>query len=289
VTHGNANVELSLSRSEHNAISRLADIVNIVRAFEWVSVAYFGTLSVVALVRPLPAARRAAIGVVGAVMCAAILWLASVAGEGLRGTAPLVVILVGYYLSGAFALDPSVGFERWLLAWDRRLFGDPTVRFVHWPRALLAPLEIVYVACFMLVPAGLVLLRTAAAAPTLIDRYWTLVIGAEFGSFISLAFVYARPPWALAQRAALPDRAVHRAAATFVERLTIRANTFPSGHAAGSLAVALGVIGPLPAAGLVLLALAVAICAAAVVGRYHYAIDVFAGIVLAVAIFMTLG
>ena len=260
-----------------------------VRAFEWVSVVYFGTLSVVALVRPLPAARRAAIGGVGAVMCAAILWLASLAGDGLRGTAPLVVILVGYYVSGAFALDPSVGFERWLLSWDRRLFGDPTVRFVHWPRALLAPLEIIYVGCFLLVPAGLLVLRTAGAAPILIDRYWTMVMAAEFGSFVSLAVVYARPPWALAQRAALPDRAVHRAAAAFVERLTIRANTFPSGHAAGSLAVALGVIGPLPVAGLVLLALAAAICAAAVVGRYHYAIDVFAGIVLALVILMTLG
>jgi len=282
-------VELSLSRSEHNAISRLADIVKIVRAFEWVSVAYFGTLSVVALVRPLPAARRAAIAGVGVVLCAAIPGLARVAGDGLRSTAPLAVILAGYYLSGAFALDPSPGFERWLLSWDRRVLGDPTVRFVHWPRAVLAPLEVMYVGCFLLVPAGLVVLRSAAAAPALIDRYWTIVIAAEFGSFLSLAFVYARPPWALAQRAALPDRAVHRAAAAFVERLTIRANTFPSGHAAGSLAVALGVIGPLPAAGIVLLALAVAICAAAVVGRYHYAIDVIAGIVLALVIFMTLG
>jgi membrane-associated phospholipid phosphatase len=282
-------LERSLSRSQHNAISWLTDIVNGVRAFEWVSVVYFGTLSVVALVRPLPAGRRTAIGGTGVVMCAAILWLARVAGDGLRGTAPLVVILVGYYLSGAFALDPSVGFERWLLSWDRRLFGDPTVRFVHWPRTVLAPLEMIYVGCFLLVPGGLVLLQTTAAAPTLIDRYWTIVIAAEFGSFISLAFVYTRPPWALAQRAALPDRAVHRAAATFVERLTIRANTFPSGHAAGSLAVALGVIGPLPAAGVVLLALAVAICAAAVVGRYHYAADVIAGIVLALAIFVMVG
>jgi len=88
-------VELSLSRSEHNAISRLADIVNIVRAFEWVSVAYFGTLSVVALVRPLPAARRAAIAGVGVVLCAAIPGLARVAGDGLRSTAPLAVILAG--------------------------------------------------------------------------------------------------------------------------------------------------------------------------------------------------
>jgi membrane-associated phospholipid phosphatase len=265
----------------------MTDIVSGVRAFEAVSIVYFATLSMVALVRPLPAPRRTGIAVVGVLMCAAILGLAA-AGDGLRRALPLGVILAGYYLSGAFALTPSVRFERWLLSWDRRLFGDPAVRFAHWPRALLAPLEIIYVGCFLLVPAGLIALRLAAAAPTLIDRYWTMVTTAEFGSFISLAFVHARPPWALAQRAALPDRAVHRAAATFVERLTTRANTFPSGHAAGSVAVALGVIGPSPAAGVVLLALAIAICAAAVIGRYHYAVDVIAGIVLAVTIFVVL-
>jgi membrane-associated phospholipid phosphatase len=263
--------------------------VTVVRGFEWVSAVYFATLSVAALVRPLPARRRAGIGAGGFLMCGAIVWLASMAGDGFRRLSPLVVILVGYYLSGAFALHPSIRFEHWLLSWDRRLLGDPAVRFVHWPRALLAPLEVLYVGCFLLVPAGLVVLLTAAAASTVVDRYWTMVIAAEFASFISLAFVYARPPWALAQRAALPDRAVHRAAATFVERLTIRANTFPSGHAAGSFAVALGVVGTRPAAGVVLLALAVAISTAAVVGRYHYAIDVIAGIVLALAIFAALG
>jgi hypothetical protein len=55
------------------------------------------------------------------------------------------------------------------------------------------------------------------------------------------------------------------------------------------VAVALGVSGVLPAGGTALLMLALAISAAAVVGRYHYTVDVVAGVVLALALFAALG
>jgi membrane-associated phospholipid phosphatase len=259
------------------------------RTSDWVSFVYFGAIAVSALVRPLPAGRRTSIAAVAGSMCAATRWLPHVNSTAVRQLAPFAVILIGYYVSGLFALTPSPRFERWLLSWDRRLFGDPATRFARWPRAPLALLETVYIGCFLLLPAGLAVLLAAAAPPAMVDRYWALVITAEFASFLSLTFVHARPPWMLEQRAALPDRAIHRVATRFVEQFTIRANTFPSGHAAGSMAVALGVIDVLPAAGAVLLIVALAICVAAVVGRFHYAVDVIAGLLLALAIFATLG
>jgi len=259
-----------------------------VRVFEWISLAYFVTLATAALIRSLPSATRVFVIGTAASTSAAILLTGRFAGNDVRSALPFAVILAGYFLSGSFAIEPSVAFERWLLSWDERWLEDPATRFVQWPRPLLAALEIVYIGCFLLVPAGVGALRVTHAPQPLIDRYWSMVTAAEFGSFVSLAFVYARPPWVLEQRVALPDRAVHRAGTRFVQRLTIRANTFPSGHAAGSLAVALGIIGPLPAVGIVLLALAVAICAAAVIGRYHYAVDVVAGIGLALVIFAIL-
>jgi undecaprenyl-diphosphatase len=70
----------------------------------------------------------------------------------------------------------------------------------------------------------------------------------------------------------------------FVRRATIGANTFPSGHTAGSLAVAFAVIVTLPWTGVVLLVLAVSIALACIVGRYHYVIDVMAGAALALAV-----
>jgi membrane-associated phospholipid phosphatase len=259
------------------------------RMSEWVSFVYFAAMSAIALVRPLPMARRAGISAIGMAMCAAIVWLARTAADGVRSSAPLAVILVAYYLSGRFALRPSPRFERWLLSSDQWMFGNPATRFASWSRLLLAVLEILYVGCFLLVPAGYVALLAVAADAPLVDRYWTIVLAAELGSFFSLAFVHARPPWVLEQRAALPDRAVHRMATRFVEHFTIRANTFPSGHAAGSLAVALGTIGVLPMAGLLALLVALGICVAAVVGRYHYAVDVLAGVVLVLVIFVALG
>jgi membrane-associated phospholipid phosphatase len=50
--------------------------------------------------------------------------------------------------------------------------------------------------------------------------------------------------------------------------------------------VALAVGGALPGPGAVLLALAIAICVACVVGRYHYIVDVVAGAAVAAALWL---
>ena len=66
-------------------------------------------------------------------------------------------------------------------------------------------------------------------------------------------------------------------------------NTLPSGHVAAALAVALMVLASAPAAGLAFLALAAAIALSTVVGRYHYTIDTFAGVAVALASWWWLG
>jgi membrane-associated phospholipid phosphatase len=255
------------------------------RSSEWLSFGYFAALTAIAWMRPLPAGRRISITAIGAVMCAAIPLLARNGTSAARDWAPVVVIGVGYYLSGRFFCRPSAPFEDWLMAWDRRLLGDPPSRFSRWPRPWLAYLEIVYMGCFLVVPAGLAALVWARRTD-LADRYWTMVIGAEFGAFAPLSVIQSRPPWAIERPAVLPDRAVHNLASLIVERFSIRANTFPSGHAAGSLAVALAVIGAMPLTGTVLLILAASISLACVVGRYHYIADVVAGAALALLIWL---
>jgi membrane-associated phospholipid phosphatase len=62
-------------------------------------------------------------------------------------------------------------------------------------------------------------------------------------------------------------------------------NTFPSGHAAASVATALAVGARMPVAGAVFGVIAIAICIGSVTGRYHYAADAAAGVVFAVAAF----
>jgi membrane-associated phospholipid phosphatase len=254
-----------------------------VRASETLPLVYFAACAAIACVRPLPAARRLQIVAAGIAMAAAVWWIAHHAASIVRDWAPGASILVAYYVSGRFFVSPSPRVEAWLLEWDRRLLGDPATRFATWPRPLLAALEIIYMGCFLVVPGGYAVLALAGRAD-LADRYWTIVAAAEFGAFAPLAFIQTRPPWMIERKAILPDRAVHRLASHWAEHLSIRANTFPSGHVAGSIAVALAVADTLPRAGMAVLAVALAISVATVVGRYHYVVDGVAGAIVAVAV-----
>jgi membrane-associated phospholipid phosphatase len=114
-----------------------------------------------------------------------------------------------------------------------------------------------------------------------------MVLAADLGAFAPLSIFQTRPPWVLEPAAVLPDTVVRRLAVKMVENATIRVNTFPSGHAAVSLAIALGVIGVMPATGVVLLLLAATVSLACIVGRYHYVIDVVAGVLLALGVWLT--
>ncbi|MCU1382958.1 MAG: superfamily protein [Acidobacteria bacterium] len=258
---------------------------SLVRSFEWIAVAYFVYLVAACWLPPLAASRRALVTAASAA-CAAGVWAIAHAAPALvRDWSPLAYILAGYFLSGYLFAVPSLPTEQWLMAWDHRLLGDPARRFVGWPRVLVAGLEVIYMGCFLLIPAGLVaLVLTDHAALT--DRYWTMVMGAEFAAFAPLALIQTRPPWALERKPELADPAIHRLASQMVQHLTIGVNTFPSGHAAGSLAVALAVIGALPWTGVALLGLALAICVACVIGRYHYVVDVVAGAAVAVVLWL---
>lgn len=253
------------------------------RSSESLSIAYFAACAALSWLRPLPAVRRVQVTVISIAMTAATLAVAQQGSAVIRNWAPGVSILVGYYVSGRFFVTPSPEVERWLMSWDRRLLGDPATRFARWPGAVLAYLEIVYMGCFLLVPAGFAILA-ARGRSDLADHYWTIVMAAEFGAFVPLVVIQTRPPWLVERKPVLADRAVHRAASHMVERLTIRANTFPSGHVAGSLAVAFAVIDTAPVVGLALLLLAASIGVATVVGRYHYIVDGIAGAALAIAV-----
>ena len=255
------------------------------RASEWIAFVYFVFIAAAAWLRRRPLGRRLAITTVSALLAGTV-WLMSRAGETIvRDWAPLVYLLSGYFASGALFTEPSAPMESWLIAWDRRFLGDPTTRFARWPRVLVAAVEVVYMGCFLLLPAGFALL-VAGGHQALVDRYWTFVNAAEFGSFAPLAFIQTRPPWALERPPALADQKVHRLVTAWTQYVTIHANTFPSGHVAGSLSVAFAVLPVLPLQGLALLALALAITLGCIVGRYHYIVDAIAGALLAIAVWI---
>jgi len=250
-----------------------------VRSSEWVALLYFIYLAVVCWLRPLPPPRRLIITSVSVVLVAAIWITASVAPSFVRDWTPFVYVSVGYYLTGFLFVAPSAALEAWLLKWDHRWFRDPTTRFANWPWWVVAYLDVVYTLTFALLPAGFAALALTGHSDRA-NRYWTMVLAADLAAFAPLSVFQTRPPWVLEPAPTLRASGIHRLASYVVKHGTTGVNTFPSGHVAVTIAVAVGVISTLPVTGAILLGVAASISVACVVGRYHYAVDVLAGAAL---------
>jgi membrane-associated phospholipid phosphatase len=261
------------------------DIVAAVRGSEWIAVVFFAHIALATWIRPLPRDRRLTAGLGSLALAAIVVAVSRLEGWIGRDWAPAVYLLAGYYLSGRTFTAPMPRVEAWLIEWDRRVLGDPAAVFAKWPRWTIGLFDAAYIGCFLLVPAGFAALL-AAGRVDLADRYWTMVMGAEMGSFAALPYLQTRPPWVIERLAEVNDGGSPRPSVMFMKHATTGANTLPSGHAAGSMAVALAVIPVLPLAGAVLLVLALAIAIAAVVTRGHYVVDVVAGVLLALGIWL---
>jgi membrane-associated phospholipid phosphatase len=257
------------------------------RVSEALALIYFGYLSTAALVRPLRWTRRMRVWIASAALVAIDAAVLSqpqtIAVIRLRDWLPAVVLLLAYFVTGAFFVAPSPRVEAWLRRLDDRWLVAR--RLDRLPHPVSIYFDIVYGGCFLLIPAGFAVLAATGRAG-LADRYWALVSAAEFGAFASLPWMQARPPWAIEAPRAIDHTTMRRASLFWVSRATIGANTFPSGHVAGSLAVAFALLGVMPVAGTLFLALAASIAAACIAGRYHYVADVIAGAVLAVMVWI---
>lgn len=255
------------------------------RSSEWVPFLYFLYLAVACWLRPIRMSRRLLVTGVSLAVATTIVAVASVAPTTLRAWAPLVYVSFGYYVTGWLFVKPSAALEAWLLDWDHRLLGDPTRRFAHWPGWLVGYLDFVYVCLFLLLPGGFAALLMAGHV-TRGNHYWTMVLAADLGAFAPLSVFQTRPPWVVEAPAVLAGGWVRHLSKFMVRNTTICVNTFPSGHVAVSFAIAFAVMGSMPVTGSLLLALAVTVSVACVVGRYHYILDVVTGAVLAAAVWI---
>lgn len=250
------------------------------------SLVFFAFVAAAAHLRPgIPSARRwraSAGAAAGAVM--------AIVATRLRPDAtanavflPPAALLVGYWTSGLLFVAPQPRVERALLAFDGLLRIDRLADAV--PRPLAELLEAAYSGVYAFVLLALVLaLRSGVPA----EAFWNVVLVTDYVCFGTLALVQTRPP-----RTITGDPGWRASCRRLNQRLlaasSIQVNTFPSGHAAEALAVALltaGVSGPGVAA--TAFAAAVAVSAGAVLGRYHYALDAFAGWAVALAVFYLL-
>ncbi|HYN10718.1 MAG TPA: phosphatase PAP2 family protein [Vicinamibacterales bacterium] len=262
------------------------------RTSELIILAYLAYLAVLAWIQPLPSARRRVVTIVALLDIGFVWWLSSARSPFasiLRDWLPALQILIGYWLSGAFFLRPMPRIEAWLAHWDRRLFEELGAGHVaaRGPRWLLEYFELAYLTVYLLVPLGFGVAYWFAADLD-VDRYWTIVVGAELVCYAMLPWIQTRPPRALRLHAAIEDRrvAIHRLNGLVLSLGSIQVNTFPSGHAAGAFATAFAVATFVPSAFVPFLVLAASITIGSVIGRYHYAADSVAGAVVAVLVWV---
>jgi membrane-associated phospholipid phosphatase len=257
-----------------------------VRTSEWVAAGYFTYLLAVALVKLPARARRAAVRFSLAsllvVLFPRIVPPDAAWREPMRDWLPVLSLLLGYWLSGRYFVAPMPAVERRFLAVDHRLYDAGLSAMVAAaPRLVIEVLELAYLSCFVFVPGGMLVLFLAGAAEHA-DRFWTLVLIGEFGSFGMLPWIQTRPPRDIEPPNVIDRRrfAMRDINQTMVRTTSIGANTFPSGHVAGSLAAAIAVAEAVPGMAVPMFIGSALISISTVVGRYHYAVDAIAGVAL---------
>jgi membrane-associated phospholipid phosphatase len=154
------------------------------------------------------------------------------------------------------------------------------------PVVVLEVLELAYLFCYPLVPLGFVALRlTGHTDGADADRFWTTVLGAALPCYGTLPWLPTRPPRAMEIAETGATRSVRVINGRVLRSVSVGWNTFPSGHAAASVATALAVGARMPVVGAMFGVIAIGICIGSVTGRYHYAADALAGMILGVAAF----
>lgn len=256
------------------------------RVSEIIVVVYLAGLLVAAWVRPMPASRRLTVTTIAAADSVAMWWLGGWHDHWavVRDWQPVLQILIGYRLSGLFFRAPMPRVEAWLANGDRWLFERRglSAAIARSPRAALELCELAYLSVYVVLPIGFAVASTIDPGVDA-DRYWSVVTLAELGCYAVLPWVQTRPPRALGDHMAIAGRrpAARRLNDIILRHGSIQANTFPSGHAAGALATALAVGHVSPVAGLVFAGAAAGIVTGSVVGRYHFAADSIAGLMVA--------
>lgn len=285
------------------------------RTPDLIALVYFAYIVVAAFaVRDVPGRRRVKVAALAsaamvAVVAAAFLLDPGAASAGtshpdarsatsvIRDWLPVAWLLLGYWLPGGLLHETMPGLEAWLRASDRWMQEGSSMAWVRaLPAWMTGLLELAYFLVHVFVPAGLVVLLIAGLDAS--DSFWTPTLLAGYACYGTLPWLQARPPRLVEPDLGAPAGAAAAAGASgaaghgtarvrgwnvrLLDRVSVQANTFPSGHVAVAVVVALVVFDLEPAAGLVFLPLALLIATATVIRRYHYTADVALGLVVAV-------
>jgi hypothetical protein len=263
------------------------------RTPDLIAIVYFAyVIAAAGFVRDVPLERRVRVAGMagGAILLVLLSGQILPAHSVVRDWLPAIWLVLGYWLPGGLLHEPMPGVEAWLRASDQWM-QDTSWAWARTPPAWLsAVLELAYFLVHAFVPAGFLILAIAGLDAS--EHFWTPVLLAGYACYGTLPWLQARPPRLVetdkntntdGNRAA-PAASAHVRGwnERVLDLVSVKANTFPSGHVAVALAVALVVFDLLPVAGLIFVPAALLIAAATVVRRYHYTADAALGLVVAV-------
>ena len=290
------------------------------RVAEKALLAFFVLLPMASLTLSLPATTLGLLAALNVVVCGLIVALSkedlverSRMTSPIRDWLPALLMLLAYRESGLFIKpDPAHRLDHLFILWDQ------TVLHSRWVEGLLdscAPwlqhyLELCYLLCYPLVPLGfaaLYLARPATGAPrqprgtslgtdlyhqhlrltVMFDKFWTAVLLATLFCFAIYPFFPLTPPRMLFNDVPGPPvpPLLRHMNLWVLDRLSVQACVFPSAHAAAVTGTALAVRAYRPRLGILFCVVALSVAAATVYGRYHYAADAAAGVLVGIVAF----
>jgi hypothetical protein len=184
-------------------------------------------------------------------------------------------------------------FERSLIAADRWLFGATPAAVLSQAgsSALDEVMHAFYLSYYLLITAGIVLAwrgptRGAATPGHGFHSAFTGMMLGFFLSFVWYPFLPARGPW---EHPALVEGlrpfegwAFTRAIELIMAGAAVSGGCFPSAHVSGTWALTLGLFPYHRRKALIFAGMALGLTVACVYTRYHHAVDVFAGLAVAI-------
>jgi membrane-associated phospholipid phosphatase len=267
------------------------------RTSEWIQAGFAIILAIVACICPLAAKRRLAIAMLAVFAVLTVLLgrlsvyvLAPRQASILRDWLPVALMLVPYWQTGQFFTEPNKKIQSWLVESDRRLAKLMHPGVLAFGRYTRLSMEWAYSLCYPLPLAGLAVLY-AAGLSRYANTYWAIVLLPTYLCYVFTPLVPALPPRDIAGKAsAVGARTKSRVFNLWILKYgSIHAISFPSAHVACALAISFVLLHYVPVAGAIFLAIAIWIGVAAIVGGYHYAIDVWLGAVIALLVLAAWG
>lgn len=269
------------------------------RTSEWIQAGFAAVLAVAAWVYPLTVRRRWTITLLAACAIVAVALarlsefiLAPVQASILRDWLPVPLMLIPYWQTGQFFVGPNEETQAWLLETDRWLLHLASRSGWTFGRFARLSMEWAYMLCYPLATLGLATLY-AAGLRSQASTFWFFVLVPTYLCYVITPFVPALPPRNLAlertDSSPTSSRGFRKSRVFnlwILEHGSIGAISFPSAHVASALAVSLVLLHYLPVAGAIFLFITFWIAVAAVVGGYHYAIDVVLGAVMTLLVFL---